>query len=111
MDICLTVDQTLKTNCILCNYLNLIRSLDNHEYVNIVKNISKIFNNILYTEPYKDNLYYIPLSLDDIKIVFNILDKYKYIVRDIMPKPEIMFIADIIYDIKYQLVLEGNNIS
>ena len=111
MDICLTVDQTLKTNRILCNYLNLIRSLDNYEYVDIVKNINKIFDNMLYTEPYKDNLYYISLSLDDIKVVFNILDKYKYIVRDVIPKPEVMFIADIIYDIKYQLVVEGNNIS
>ena len=110
IDICLTVNQALKVDNIIYQYSGLIRSICTEEYrkqLDIIK--SKLYD-ILQQEPYNDSLYYIKFTQTEISLIFDILNKYKYMVHDIIPKPDVIYISDIMYDIRYQLVTEGEDI-
>lgn len=110
IDIKLTVEQTFIINNILDRYYRMIRDIiDGNMYKNISDLIFKL-DEIVRTNPYNNNIYYISMSISEINLLCNILDKYKYVVRDIIPKPNVIFIADIIYDIKYQLITESKNV-
>lgn len=110
IDIRLTVEQTFEVNNILDRYYRMIRDIIDENMYKDISNLIFKLDDITRTNPYNNNIYYISMSISETNLLCNILDKYKYVVRDIIPKPNVIFIADIIYDIKYQLTTESKNV-